>query len=286
MTKNAGIGFVALTALAAGAFALSAAAADQAPAPKDELAQNFVAEHEIGRRFQIDPANLPAPKTPPVVTNRSLIVPYDGQVPQVPPGFTATPFATGLANPRRLLVLPNGDVLVAEQSAGYLTLLRDDGEGRAKWIDRYVEDLKRPYGLAWRGDELLVADQDGIWRVPHVVGNLRPGRPAPPQKADQVPPDQRKPVPGAYGAELLAKKGVFGITVGHQNRHLAIDPKTGGLYVGVGSSGNIGVEPEPKATIQRFDADGSNQTTVATGMRNATALTFHPQTGDLWAVVQ
>ena len=175
-----------------------------------------------------------------MVTNRSLIVPYDGQVPQVPPGFTATPFATGLANPRRLLVLPNGDVLVAEQSAGYLTLLRDDGEGRAKWINRHVEDLNRPYGLAWRDDGLLVADQDGIWRVPHIVGALRAGRPVPPQRVDQVPPDQRKPVPGAYGAELLTKKGVFGVTVGHQNRHLAIDPKTGGLYVGVGSSGNLG----------------------------------------------
>ena len=100
-------------------------------------------------------------------------------------------------------MLPNGDVLVAEQSAGYLTLLRDDGEGRAKWIDRHVEDLNRPYGLALRGDEILVADQDAIWRVPHVVGALRAGRPVPPQKADDVPPDQRKPVPGAYGAEPL-----------------------------------------------------------------------------------
>src|SRR5690348_14723569 len=109
MTKNSGIGLAALAVLAAGAFALSAAAAEQPP--KEDLAQNFAAEHEIGRRFQIDPGNLPAPKTPPVVTNRSLIVPYDGQVPQVPPGFTATPFVTGLANPRRLLVLPNGDVL-------------------------------------------------------------------------------------------------------------------------------------------------------------------------------
>ncbi|TMJ57845.1 MAG: hypothetical protein E6G90_02015 [Alphaproteobacteria bacterium] len=203
MTKNSGIGLVALAALAAGALALSSAAADQAPAPKEDLAQNFAAEHEIGRHFQIDPANLPAPKTPPVVTNRSLIVPYDGQVPQVPPGFTATPFVTGLANPRRLLVLPNGDVLVAEQSAGYLTLLRDDGEGRAKWINRHVEDLNRPYGLAWRDDGLLVADQDGIWRVPHVVGAARAGRPVPPQRVDQVPPDQRTPIAGAYGAEML-----------------------------------------------------------------------------------
>jgi glucose/arabinose dehydrogenase len=283
---------IALAAGAAAALTLSSASAQQQGAPgqgsatKEELAQNFQAEHEIGRRFHIDPNDLPEPKTGAIVTNRSLVVPFSGQALEVPPGFAAAPFATGLANPRRLLVLPNGDVLVAEQSAGYLTLLRDDGEGRAKWIDRHVEDLNRPYGLALRGDEILIADQDGIWRVPHVVGALRAGRPVPPQRVDQVPPDQRKPVPGAYGAEMLTKRGVFGITVGHQNRHLAIDPKTGALYIGVGSSGNLGVEPEPKATIQRFDADGSNQMTVASGTRNPTALAFHPQTGELWAVVQ
>jgi len=292
MAKNSGISLTALAACAAAVLALSSASAQQKAAPgqaadaKDELAQNFQAEHEIGRRFHINPNDPPAPKTGPIVTDRSLVVPYNGQALEVPPGFAATQFATGLANPRRLLVLPNGDVLVAEQSAGYLTLLRDDGEGRAKWIDRYVEDLNRPYGLALRGDDILIADQDGIWRVPHVVGALRPGRPQPPQRVDQVPPEQRKPVPGAYGAALLTKKGVFGITVGHQNRHLVIDPKTGALFVGVGSSGNLGVEPEPKATIQRFDADGSNQTTFASGIRNATGLRFHPETGELWAVGQ
>jgi glucose/arabinose dehydrogenase len=289
---NSRVSSIALAASAAAVLVLSPAFAQQQAAPgqgsvtKEELAQNFQAEHEIGRRFHIDPNDLPAPKTPPIVTNRSLVVPFNGQALEVPPGFAATPFATGLTNPRRLVVLPNGDVLVAEQSAGYLTLLRDDGEGRAKWIDRHVEDLNRPYGLALRGDDILIADQDGIWRVPHIVGALRAGRPVPLQRADQVPPDQRKPVAGAYGAEMLTKKGVFGITVGHQNRHLAIDPKTGALYVGVGSSGNLGVEPEPKATIQRFDPDGSNQTTVASGTRNPTALAFHPQTGELWAVVQ
>src|SRR5262249_48776272 len=122
----------------------------QAPSPQDDLAQNFTRQQEIGRRFHIDPAELPAPKNGPIVTNRSLKVPYSGQVPQVPPGFTATAFVTGLVNPRRLLVLPNGDVLVAEQSAGYLTLLRDDGSGHAGWIERHVEDLNRPYGMVWR----------------------------------------------------------------------------------------------------------------------------------------
>jgi glucose/arabinose dehydrogenase len=255
-------------------------------APESPAAQNFAAEHEIGRRFHIDPDQLPPPKTGPIVTDRSLIVPYSGQRLDVPPGFAATLFAKGLANPRRLLVLANGDVLVAEQSAGYVTLLRDDGTGHARWIDRHVEDLDKPYGLAWQGDHLLVADQDGIWMVPHVPGALRPGRPAPPQRAEQLSPAERKPVPGAYGAELLTKRGVFGIVQGHQNRELVIDPKTGALFVGVGSAGNLGVEPLPKASIQRFDADGSNQATYASGTRNPTALAFQPETGDLWAVVQ
>ena len=247
--------------------------------------QNFQNEHEIGRRYHFDAADLPPPKSGPIVSNRVLIVPYAGQAPQVPPGFTATPFATGLVNPRRLLVLPNGDVLVAEQSAGYLTLLRDDGSGHATWIARHVEDLNRPYGLAWRGDHVLVADQDGIWSVPHSLGALRAGR-SEYQRVDQVPPEDRKPVAGAYGAKLITQKGVFGIPQGHQNRPLAVDPKSGALFVGVGSSGNVGVEPEPKATIQRFDADGSHQTTYAAGTRNPTALAIHPQTGDLYALVQ
>ena len=197
-----------------GMLATAAAQQTAGQASDEELKQNFAAEHEIGRRFQIDPNDLPAPKTGPIATNRSLIVPYSGQAPSVPPGFTATPFATGLANPRRLLVLPNGDVLVAEQRRRLSDAAARRRAGRAKWIDRHVEDLNRPYGLAWQRRHLLVADQDGIWRVPHVVGALRAGRPVPPQRVDQVPPDQRKPVAGAYGAEMLTKKGVFGIVAG------------------------------------------------------------------------
>ena len=278
---------VLIVAAALGFFSADAqqnGARGQAPGV-NSLTQNFLAQHEIGRRFHIDPADLPPPKTGPIVTDRSLIVPYSGQVPQVPPGFTATPFAIGLVNPRRLLVLPNGDVLVAEQSAGYLTLLRDDGSGYATWIDRHVEDLNKPYGLAWQDNHVLVADQDGIWSVPHNLGALRAGS-SETKRVDQVPPDERKPTPGAYGAQMITKKGVFGIVQGHQNRHLVIDPKTGALFVGVGSSGNLGVEPEPKATVQRFNADGSNQTTFASGTRNPTALAFNPESGDLYALVQ
>ena len=129
--------------------------------------------------------------------------------------------------------------------------------GRAAQVDS-VDGFRGPYGLALRGNELLVADQNGIWRVP--ASTSRP--------------------------ELITGSGVFGMVQGHNNRPLAIDPQGGRLFVGVGSMGNIAVEPEPKATIQRFDANGSNQLTFAAGTRNPTALAFHPQTGDLWAGVQ
>ena len=158
------------------ALCLSSVPAQPNPASEagSELQRNFAAEHEIGRRFHFDPADLPAPKTGPIATGRSLIVPYSGQTLQVPQGFVAAPYVTGLANPRRLLVLPNGDVLVVEQSVGYVTLLRDDGEGHVKWIDRHVEDLNKPYGIVWQDDHLLIADQDGIWKVPHGSGRTVP----------------------------------------------------------------------------------------------------------------
>jgi hypothetical protein len=36
-----------------------------APPAPDALKENFLAEHEIGRRFSLDPAQLPTPKSAP-----------------------------------------------------------------------------------------------------------------------------------------------------------------------------------------------------------------------------
>src|SRR5262245_22441624 len=110
-------------------------------------------DQELGQRIIVKPEDLPAPGTRPIVSNRPLTLAYQGQTPRVPQGFSATLFASGLQHPRRLLVLPNGDVLVAEQRVGYLTLLRDeDGDGKADWIQRHAEGFNGPYGLASRDD--------------------------------------------------------------------------------------------------------------------------------------
>ena len=105
------------------------------PGPSAAFNPATLPEQEIGQKFTVKAEDLPPPKTGPVVSSRSLIIPYQDQRPRVPDGFTATVFATGLEHPRRLLVLPNGDVILAEQSKGHLTLLRDDdGDGKADWI--------------------------------------------------------------------------------------------------------------------------------------------------------
>jgi glucose/arabinose dehydrogenase len=279
---------LALTSLSLGsAFAQQKKATQAAEQSGPASDPALLPDQELGRRFTVRTEDLPPPKTGPIVASRSLTLPYQGQVPRVPEGFTVTPFATGLEHPRRLLVLPSGDVIIAEQKVGYLTLLRDeDGDGRAEWVQRHAEGFKQPYGLAWRDGHVLVADQDGIWQVPHQLGRLRAGVAGVQQTVTEVPPEERKPTPSQVGEKMITRKGVFGIVSGHQNRHLAIEPKTGALFVGVGSAGNIGVEPEVKASIQRFDADGSNQSTFASGLRNPTALAFQPGTGDLYAVVQ
>src|ERR1044071_584206 len=81
---------VAAAAAAIVAFPLIAAetipGSAQDKSPADPAAQNFAVEHEVGHRYRIDPNELPAPKTGPIVTNRVLTVPFSEQTLNVPKG--------------------------------------------------------------------------------------------------------------------------------------------------------------------------------------------------------
>ncbi|HEU0058424.1 MAG TPA: PQQ-dependent sugar dehydrogenase [Hyphomicrobiaceae bacterium] len=237
-------------------------------------------DQALGKSQTVRAEDLPAPGATRSVSNPPLIRPFRGQRPKLPEGFTATLYAK-LKHPRRLLVLPNGDVVVAEQDPGILTLLRGGGDGKAEAIERYAQGFNQPYGLAWRDGEILVADQDGIWKLPQPLDHARSG-----EGEQEGAADPRQGARHSKGQALLTSKGVFGAARGHANRPLAIEPGTGALFVGVGSVGNIGVEPPVKATIQRFAPDGSGQTTFASGLRNPCGLAINPSNGELWAVVQ
>lgn len=218
---------------------------------------------EIGERIQVDRESLPSPYAGPSHSNGPQRIPQpQGASLKVPTGFTAGLFADGLSHARWLCVTPDGDVFLAEPNAGQVTLLRDaDGDGRAEFRSTYLEGLHSPHGLAFREGTLYVTDTERVWRVSH-----RPGA----TKGEAAP---------------LTPSGELGKGSGHWTRNLALHPDGTRLFVAIGSRGNLGEEPEPRATIREFPITGGHGRTFAAGLRNPVGIAFYPGTEDLYTVV-
>lgn len=223
------------------------------------------AGHPVGAKRHVRFQDLPKPYDEPAASNPPQRVDRPAGMPlAVPPGFTATLFADDVDNARNLLPLPDGSVLVAQQRPGTLTRLVDrDGDGRADERSVWAADFDRPFGLAFHGAAVWVGDVEGVWRLPWTAGAGR-----------AVGERQRVTPPGALGP-----------AEGHSTRSLALSPDGRFLYVGVGSRGNIGEEPEPRATVLRFNSDGSGGRVFAAGLRNPVGIAVRPGTGDLYTVV-
>ena len=86
------------------------------------------------------------------------------------------------------------------------------------------------------------------------------------------------------GFEDSAKSIVNNIPFGlHQNNVPAFGPD-GMLYVGVGSTCDVCDEADLRsATIMRFDPDTGAGDIYASGLRNPFGITFHPESGELFA---
>lgn len=214
--------------------------------------------------------------------------------PTVPAGYSIEAIATDLKIPRQMLVLPNGDILVAEGKGGAdapamrpkdliagfimkkgtssvkggdrLTLLRDaDGDGKYEARSVFAEKLNAPYGLALAGNALFVANQDALVRFDYAPGQATAS--GPPAKIIDLP--------------------------AHINHHWtkAMTASADGrfLYIGNGSNSNIGergmAAEEGRAMVWQVDVATGAYRPFATGLRNPTALTVQPGSGTLWAVV-
>lgn len=218
---------------------------------------------------------------------------WGDQLPTVPEGFTVSAIATDLKVPRQTLVLPNGDILIAEGKggsapalkpkdviAGYikakgttpvksgnrLTLLRDaDGDGNYELQTVFAKDLNAPYGLALVGNNLYVANQDALVRFNYQEGQTQ-----------------------AEGAPIKITDLPSEINH-HWTKALAASADGRFLYVGIGSNSNIterGMVAEVnRAMIWEIDVETGAHRPYATGLRNPTALTTQPDTDTLWAVV-
>ncbi len=214
--------------------------------------------------------------------------------PTVPAGYKIEAIATDLKIPRQTLVLPNGDILVAEGKGGgdapamrpkdiiagfvkkkgsssvkggdRLTLLRDaDGDGRYEVRSIFADNLNAPYGLALVGNALFVANQDALVRF-----DYRPG-----QAVASGPPTKIIDLPSYINH--------------HWTKAMTASADGRFLYIGIGSNSNIGERgisaEEGRAMVWQVDVATGAYRPYATGLRNPTALAVQPGSGQLWAVV-
>lgn len=219
-----------------------------------------------------------------------------GAAPTPAAGLAVRAYASGFDHPRWLYVLPNGDVLVAETnappkpedgkgikgwimklvmkragagvpSANRITLLRDaNGDGVAETRSVFLQGLHSPFGMALVGNTLYVADTDAVLRFPYREGETKISAPG---------------------------EKVIGLPAGPINHHWTknIIATRGGsrLYVTVGSNSNAaenGIEAETnRADILELDPATGKWHVFASGLRNPNGMSWQPQSGALWTVV-
>lgn len=257
------------------------------------------AAFDVTRQVGPDPY-LPDP-APPLIANTKIAEVTgwtDGEAPAVPDGLAVSAYATDLANPRTVHTLPNGDVLVvqsrgpgnshvsrpkdiirgwimsiakggggAKPESNIITLLRDpDRDGTPDERHDLLTDMNSPFGVAWIDDKLYVAATDGILVYPYSLG----------QTSITAEPDILTPLPG-------------GPINHHWTKDLALAPDGEHLFVSVGSNSNVaenGMEAEKgRAAIWQVDRTTGASRVYASGLRNPNGLTFHPETRELWTVV-
>ena len=210
-------------------------------------------------------------------------------------GLSVALYANDLAHPRNVVVLPNGDVLVAETdrpaaakekksirnmvqkheqkvagsdtpSANRITLLRGvKPDGSAEMKSVLLEGLNSPYGMVLVGDTLYVANADGLVSFPYKTGDTKIS---------------------AKGKEVLALPA--GINH-HWTKNVVAGPDGKKLYISVGSNSNAadnGMEIEfQRATIWEYDIASGKGHVYASGLRNPNGLAVNPQTHMLWTSV-
>lgn len=209
-------------------------------------------------------------------------------------GLTVAAFASGLDHPRWLLELPNGDVLVAESAAperetkgitdwigrtliekaggaggspDKIILLRDtnaDGVADARFV--LLAGLHSPFGMALRGDTLLVANTDAVIAFPFKLG------------------DTAIIAKGEKLFDLAAN-----LPNNHWARNLIVAPDGLSLFVTIGSNSNIaegGLDAEKgRAQIKQYDFKTKKLIVFADGLRNPNGMAFNPISKTLWTVV-
>ena len=180
---------------------------------------------------------------------------------KVPDGFTLELYEANLPRARFLLFTPSGDLLVSRPYSGDIVLLRrdKDGDGSPDARATLIDGLERPLGMDISGDWLYIAESNRVSRIRFDSGT------------------------GTVDGELQPIVEDLTDNGNHWSKTIRIgqDKK---LYLAQGSTCNICEEEDPRrATLMRFELDGSQPEIIATGLRNSVGFDWAPWNGALYA---
>jgi glucose/arabinose dehydrogenase len=165
---------------------------------------------------------------------------------QLPAGYHASVYASGLDHPTALSFGPNGRLYVSEDVGSIVSVARGTTKRRP-----FASHLLVPLGLLWRGRTLYVSESGR-------VEALRAG-------------DARRVV-------------VSGLPYNEHQQDAIVAGPDGRLYLGSGSTCDACAESDRRsAAILSFRTDGSGLRVVASGLRNPYGLVFVGKT--LYATV-
>jgi glucose/arabinose dehydrogenase len=197
------------------------------------------------------------PATTPAATR---VVAPSGQI-TLPAGFGISVFAGGLNTPRNIAIGTDGYLYVAERGAGRIVRLADrNHDGVSDGVEVISQGFDRPSSLAFHPDgSLYVSTSTQVFRLSQPNAN------------------------GVYQRRDVLIDGLSG-PQDHFTRTLLFSPDGSALFIQIGSSCNVCKENDARrATIMRFNADGSGGAIYASGLRNAVGITFRLGTNELWA---
>jgi len=195
---------------------------------------------------------------------------------KLPAGFNVSVYSKLKSAPRMMAFDKDGNLFVSLVKSNQIVMLQDSNkDGLVETMKIVAENLNAPNGLAFVGDDLLVANQDGVVKITKLKQN------------------------DAQNKEMWSKPTPFipNLATGW---HTLKTIKVGAdnfLYINVGSSCNVCVEEDAsRATLLRYTLEGKPAGALqvvgrhanllpiwASGLRNTQGFAWQPTTNVMYA---
>jgi glucose/arabinose dehydrogenase len=180
---------------------------------------------------------------------------------QVPDGFSVGLYAGDVVNARVIMFTRSGDLLVAQPRESKVSILARDAnvDGKADGQRVLLDNLYRPTSIDFFEDYLYISESNAVGRIKfdHESGETI----------------------GEY-ERIITGLGDEG---NHWTKTIRFGPD-GLLYLSSGSSCNVCDEiDDQRASITRYNPDGSGEERFATGLRNSVGFDWAPFDNQIYA---